>query len=163
MRCPYCGEVDRDKVLDSRPYRDNSAIKRRRECEHERGGCGRRFTTFEEIEELRLTVVKKDGVRELFDRGKLLGSLQVAVKKRPVSSEQLDEAVDEIERSLINRQEKEVSSREVGELVMEQLKRLDQVAYVRFASVYRQFEDATQFRDIVNILRRQGGRTKIKE
>jgi transcriptional repressor NrdR len=163
MKCPFCGEIDRDKVLDSRPIRDNSAIKRRRECELDRGGCGRRFTTFEEIEEMQLKVIKKDGARQMFDRKKLLDSLQVAVKKRPVSAEQLDESVDEIERILMNRQEKEVPSREVGELVMEQLKRLDQVAYVRFASVYRQFEDATQFRDIVNILRRQNGRAKTKD
>jgi len=163
MKCPFCGEIDRDKVLDSRPIRDNAAIKRRRECERERGGCGRRFTTFEEIEEMQLKVVKKDGTRQAFDRNKLLDSLQVAVKKRPVSVDQLDQAVDEIERSLMNGQDKEVLSREVGELVMDQLKQIDQVAYVRFASVYRQFEDATQFRDIVNILRRQNGRVKTKD
>ncbi len=163
MKCPYCGEVDRDKVLDSRPIRDNTAIKRRRECEVERGGCGRRFTTFEQIEELQILVVKKDGTRQPFDRNKLMSSLEVAVKKRPVSAARIEEAVEEIERSLINRQDKEVGSQEVGELVMDQLKQIDQIAYVRFASVYRQFEDATQFRDIVNMLRRQSGRTKTKE
>jgi transcriptional repressor NrdR len=163
MKCPFCGEVDRDKVLDSRPIRDNTSIKRRRECETERGGCGRRFTTFEVIEEMQLTVVKKDGTRQPFDRGKLLGSLSVAVKKRPVSADDLENAVDEIERSLMNRQEKEVSTREVGEQVMEQLRRLDQVAYVRFASVYRQFEDATQFRELVNVMRKQGNKGKPKE
>lgn len=163
MKCPFCGEVDKDKVLDSRPIRDNTAIKRRRECEVERGGCGRRFTTFEQIEELLLQVIKKDGTREAFDRNKLLGSLQIAAKKRPVSADQLESAVEEIERALTNRLDKEVSTNEIGELVMEQLKSLDQIAYVRFASVYRQFEDATQFRDIVNMLRRQTGRTKTKE
>lgn len=163
MKCPFCGQVDRDKVLDSRPIRDNTSIKRRRECELERGGCGRRFTTFEEIEELQLSVIKKDGTREPFDRGKLMGSLSVAVKKRPVSMGDLEDAVDEIERRLMNRQEKEVTSREVGEQVMEQLSRVDQVAYVRFASVYRQFEDATQFRELVNALRKQGSRPKSKD
>jgi transcriptional repressor NrdR len=162
MKCPFCGEMDRDKVLDSRPIRDNTGIKRRRECESERGGCGRRFTTFEHIEEMQLTVVKKDGTREPFDRNKLISSLSVAVKKRPVSTNDLESAVDEIERSLMNRQEKEVSTREVGELVMDQLSRLDQVAYVRFASVYRQFEDATQFRELVNVMRKQSGKTKPK-
>ncbi len=163
MKCPYCGEIDRDKVLDSRPNRDNVEIKRRRECEAERGGCGRRFTTFERIEELQLKVVKRSGVREVFDRNKILDSLHIATKKRPVAAEQIEDAVDEIERSLMNRQEKEVSTQEIGELVMQHLQQLDQVAYVRFASVYRQFEDATQFRDIVNMLRRQGSRGKPKE
>jgi transcriptional repressor NrdR len=160
MKCPYCGH-DNDAVLDSRPLRDGEAIKRRRECKH----CGRRFTTFETIEEMQLTVVKKpdrEGVprREPFDRNKLLRSLRVATQKRPVSEAQLEEAVDGIERTLTNRLDKEVPSSDIGEMVMERLGKLDQVAYVRFASVYRQFEDATQFRDIVNLLKRQGGRGK---
>ena len=160
MKCPYCGHDD-DAVLDSRPLRDGEAIKRRRECKH----CGRRFTTFENIEELQLTVVKKpdrDGQhrREPFDRPKLLRSLRVAAQKRPISQEQLESAADDIERTLSNRLDKEVPSADIGEMVMERLRRLDQVAYVRFASVYRQFENATQFRDIVNILRREGGRSK---
>jgi transcriptional repressor NrdR len=163
MKCPFCGTTDRDKVLDSRPIREDTAIKRRRECEIERGGCGRRFTTFELIEELQLMVVKKDGVREPFDRNKLRSSLLVAVKKRPVGIEEIEQAVEDIERNLSNRLDKEVPSEAIGELVMEHLKALDQVAYVRFASVYRQFEDATQFRDIVNMLRRQSGRHKIKD
>jgi transcriptional repressor NrdR len=164
MKCPYCGLVDRDKVLDSRPIRENLAIKRRRECEEERGGCGRRFTTFETIEELEVQVVKKDGkTREPFDRNKVLRSLQIALRKRPVSVDSIETAVEEIERTIINRQDKEVDSREIGELLMEQLKGMDQVAYVRFASVYRQFEDPTQFRDIVNMLRRQAGKVKIKD
>jgi len=164
MKCPYCGAVDRDKVLDSRPIRENLAIKRRRECEEDRGGCGHRFTTFETIEELEVHVVKKDGkTREPFDRSKVLRSLQIALRKRPVSVDQIETAVEEIERTIINRQDKEVNSREIGELLMEHLKTLDQVAYVRFASVYWQFEDATQFRDIVNLLRRQGSRSKTKD
>ncbi|MDR3707913.1 MAG: transcriptional regulator NrdR [Capsulimonadaceae bacterium] len=163
MKCPFCGTVDNDKVLDSRPVRDNTAIKRRRECEQERGGCGRRFTTFETIEELQLQVIKKNGVREPFDRNKLLGSLLVALKKRPVSTAKIEEVVEDVERALSNRLDKEVDSGLIGELVMDHLRALDQVAYVRFASVYRQFEDATQFRDIVNILRRQEGRRHIKE
>jgi transcriptional repressor NrdR len=163
MKCPFCGAVDHDKVLDSRPVRDNSAIKRRRECEQERGGCGRRFTTFENIEELQLHVIKKNGVREPFERNKLLGSLLVALKKRPVSTAMIEEVVDDIERTLSNQLDKEVSSVHIGELVMEHLRALDQVAYVRFASVYKQFEDATQFRDIVNMLRRQSGRANITE
>jgi transcriptional repressor NrdR len=141
--------------------REGEAIKRRRECKH----CNRRFTTFETIEELQLTVVKKpDGEgherRESFDRNKLLRSLRVAAHKRPVSEETLEAISEEIERTLTNRLDKEVRSSEIGEMVMEHLRRLDQVAYVRFASVYRQFEDATQFRDIVNLLRRQGSRGK---
>jgi transcriptional repressor NrdR len=164
MKCPYCGIIDCDKVLDSRPIRENLAIKRRRECEEERGGCGRRFTTFETIEELEVYVIKKDGkTREPFDRNKVLRSLQVALRKRPVSVTQIETAVEEIERTIINRQDKEVNSGEIGELLMEHLKALDQVAYVRFASVYWQFEDATQFRDIVNMLRRQSGRGKSKD
>ena len=160
MKCPYCGHDD-DAVLDSRPLRDGEAIKRRRECKH----CGRRFTTFETIEEMQLLVVKKpdrEGVprREAFDRNKLLRSLRVATQKRPVSEAQLEEAADDIERTLTNRLDKEVPSTDIGEMVMERLSKLDQVAYVRFASVYRQFEDATQFRDIVNLLKRQGGRGK---
>jgi transcriptional repressor NrdR len=161
MKCPYCGIVDRDKVLDSRPIRENLAIKRRRECEEERGGCGRRFTTFETIEELEVQVIKKDGKsREPFDRNKVMRSLQIALRKRPVSIEQVESAVDQIERTITNRQDKEVDSREIGELLMEHLKGLDEVAYVRFASVYWQFEDATQFRDIVNMLRRKSGRSR---
>jgi transcriptional repressor NrdR len=164
MKCPFCGVVDRDKVLDSRPIRENLAIKRRRECEEERGGCGRRFTTFETIEELEVHVVKKDGkTREPFDRNKVMRSLQIALRKRPVSIDQIETAVEEIERTIMNRQDKEVDSREIGELLMEHLKGMDQVAYVRFASVYWQFEDATQFRDIVTMLRRQTGRAKSKE
>jgi len=138
-------------VLDSRPIRDGEAIKRRRECL----ACGRRFTTFEEIEDLKLMVVKNDGRREPFDRNKILRGMQVACEKRPISIDALEEIANDIEQALINRGEREVRSAEIGEMVMERLKQLDQVAYVRFASVYRQFEDATQFRELVNMLTRQ--------
>lgn len=159
MKCPYCGEVDKDHVLDSRPVRDNAAIKRRRECE----ACRGRFTTFEEIEELRLMVVKGGGrEREPFERAKLLRAIELACKKRPVSAEQMSGVVDDIERVLYSRQDKEVPSSEIGEMVMERLRGLDQVAYVRFASVYRQFEDAQQFRQFVDRLSPKRGRPSTK-
>lgn len=150
MKCPFCGSND-DKVLDSREAPDGDNIKRRRECKL----CGRRFTTFEHIEEMALFVVKRDGRREPFDRRKVLKGLQLACTSRPVSHETLEDTASDIERQLYNRLEREVSSREVGDLIMDRLRALDQVAYVRFASVYRQFEDATQFREIVNMLRRR--------
>ena len=152
MKCPYCGAVDFDKVLDSRPARDNAAIKRRRECERDRGGCGRRFTTFELIEELQLQVIKKQGGREPFDRNKLIASIRVALKKRPISTQRIEQIAEDIEREITSRHEVEVSTQQLGKLVMEQLMEIDQVAYVRFASVYTEFEDVDQFRDIVNRL-----------
>ena len=159
MKCPYCGAQDKDHVLDSRPVREGAAIKRRRECEV----CARRFTTFEEIEELRLTVVKRQGrAREPFDRAKLRRAIELACTKRPISEEQITAMVDEIERLLYNRQDKEVESSEIGEMVMERLRSLDQVAYVRFASVYRQFEDVQEFRKIADVLRRTTSRRSNK-
>ena len=154
MRCPFCGAND-DKVLDSREAPDGTTIKRRRECK----GCARRFTTFEQIEEMVLYVVKTDGRRELFDRSKILHGLQLACTGRPVSQQTLEEIAEDIERTLYNRLEREVESAEIGDLVMDKLKTLDQVAYVRFASVYKQFEDATQFKEIVNMLRRRSSRS----
>jgi transcriptional repressor NrdR len=151
MKCPFCGVLNRDRVLETRTLNEGAAIKRRRECE----ACGRRFTTQEEIEELQLFVIKSNNRREPFDRKKIVHGMQLACKGREISTETLDAAAQDIERMLYNRLEKEVSSREIGEMVMDQLKALDQVAYVRFASVYRQFEDATQFREIVNMLRRR--------
>ena len=150
MKCPYCHAQDKDHVLDSRPVKDGAAIKRRRECE----ACKGRFTTFEEIEELRLMVVKRDRTREPFDRNKLRRVIETACNKRPVSTDQIAAVVDDIERVLYNRQDKEAESSEIGEMVMERLKTLDQVAYVRWASVYKQFEDASEFRKIVDALRR---------
>ena len=151
MKCPFCGVQNRDRVLETRTFSDGAAIKRRRECE----ACGRRFTTMEEIEEMQLFVIKSDIRREPFDRKKIVHGMQLACKGRDISIVTLDEIAQDIERMLYNRLEKEVSAREVGEMVMDRLKALDQVAYVRFASVYRQFEDATQFKEIVNMLRRR--------
>ena len=147
MKCPYCGHKD-DKVLDSRSIREGEGIRRRRECL----ACDRRFTTYEEIEEMRLVVVKKDERREPFDRSKILRGMLTACEKRPVSVAQLEAAVDEIERALYNRGDKEVRSVEIGDMVIEKLKCMDQVAYIRFASVYRQFEDVTQFKELVEVL-----------
>ncbi|MCX6375430.1 MAG: transcriptional regulator NrdR [Armatimonadetes bacterium] len=147
MKCPYCGHKD-DKVLDSRSIREGEGIRRRRECL----ACDRRFTTYEEIEEMRLVVVKKDERREPFDRSKILRGMLTACEKRPVSVAQLEAAVDEIERSLYNRGDKEVRSVEIGDMVIEKLRCMDQVAYIRFASVYRQFEDVTQFKELVEVL-----------
>lgn len=147
MKCPYCGHKD-DKVLDSRSIREGEGIRRRRECL----GCGRRFTAYEQIEEMRLLVVKKDQRREPFDRSKILKGMLTACEKRPVSIAQLEASVEEIERALYDRGDKEVGSGEIGDMVIEKLRRLDQVAYVRFASVYRQFEDVTQFKELVDVL-----------
>lgn len=140
MRCPYCDNED-SKVIDSRHTEDGRAIRRRRECE----GCGRRFTTYEKIEEVILMVIKKDGSRQAFDRNKLLNGIIRACEKRPVSIADMEKIVDDIERGLNNTMEKEVESSLIGELVMERLRDLDEVAYVRFASVYRQFTDINTF------------------
>ncbi len=151
MKCPFCGSQNRDRVLETRTLQEGAAIKRRRECEL----CGRRFTTMEEIEDLQVFVIKSDNSRETFDRQKIVRGMQLACTGRKIEMTTLDEAAQDIERQLYNRLEKEVSSREIGEMVMERLKALDHVAYVRYASVYRQFEDATQFKEIVNMLRRR--------
>jgi transcriptional repressor NrdR len=140
MRCPFC-TTDDTRVLDSRESGEGSLIRRRRECE----SCKRRFTTYERVEELNPLVVKKDGRRESFDRDKLIAGLKKACEKRPVSVDQLEELVTQVERRLQELGEKEVSSKDIGELVMERLPRLDEVAYVRFASVYRRFRDIAEF------------------
>lgn len=147
MNCPYC-KSNNDKVLESREIREGDGVRRRRECAE----CGRRFTTYEEVEDMRPLVVKKDQRREPFDRAKLLKGMITACEKRPVSVTQLESAVDEIERTVYDREEKEVFSTELGDLVIGKLRRLDRVAYVRFASVYRSFEDVTQFKELVDIL-----------
>lgn len=141
MKCPYCGVID-SRVIDSRPTEESAAIRRRRECT----GCGRRFTTYEKIEELPLMVIKKDGSRETFDRNKILTGLFKACEKRPVSAATLEQAVDEIELALRNQLSPEVKSKDIGEMVMDQLSKLDEIAYVRFASVYRQFTDINRFK-----------------
>lgn len=140
MKCPYC-EHEESKVIDSRHTEDGRAIRRRRECEQ----CGRRFTTYEKVEEVILMVIKKDGSRQAFDRAKLLNGIIRACEKRPVSIADMEKIVNDIERGLNNMMEKEVESTFIGELVMERLKDLDEVAYVRFASVYRQFTDVNTF------------------
>ncbi len=140
MRCPYCNSQD-DKVVDSRSCRDGMAIRRRRECVH----CSQRFTTYEYIEHTPLTVIKQDGRREPFDRGKLLEKIQLACYKTTVPADQIEELVDQLETELSSLADKEVSSKHIGELVMDRLRHLNEVAYVRFASVYRQFKDKNDF------------------
>ncbi len=140
MRCPFCKKID-DKVIDSRESGDGVTIRRRRECIT----CGRRFTTYEKVEEVPLLVMKKDQRRETYDRSKVLSGIQKACEKRPVSREKLDEIVERLEKMLDEKYEKEVPSSVIGEFIMEELAKLDQVAYVRFASVYRQFKDINHF------------------
>ncbi len=140
MKCPYCSE-SKDRVVDSRESRDGATIRRRRECL----GCGRRFTSYEQIEEIAYRVIKSDGSREEFSRSKLLAGLLKACEKRPVPLRALDDIVDEAESLLQEREEREITTNDLGEFVMERLRSLDQVAYVRFASVYREFEDIDAF------------------
>jgi transcriptional repressor NrdR len=140
MKCPFCGGLD-NKVIDSRLSQGDEVIRRRRECE----GCSRRFTTYERIELVLPMVVKKDGRRETFDRMKVLAGLRRACEKRPVPTEALDAVVDQIERALVESSDKEVDSSVIGEQVMQRLREVDQVAYVRFASVYRSFKDIHEF------------------
>lgn len=140
MKCPFCGYKE-DKVVDSRATAEESAVRRRRECLK----CGKRFTTYEYVEEVSLMVIKKDGRREPFDRKKIIAGIIRACEKRPVSIEKMEEIVTWVERSIQKKSDREVSSNRIGELVMEKLKLLDDVAYVRFASVYRQFKDVGQF------------------
>jgi transcriptional repressor NrdR len=142
LNCPYCGDSE-TKVIDTRPADEGASIRRRRECTQ----CKNRFTTYEKIEEVPLVVVKKDTTRESFNRNKLLGGIIRACEKRPVSMEQIEHLVDWIEKKLQNTLDREVSSQAIGELVMLKLKELDEVAYVRFASVYRQFKDINTFVD----------------
>ena len=140
MKCPFC-RIDNDRVIDSRASEDGFAIRRRRECRH----CNRRYTTYERLEDLGIKVVKKDEVREPFDREKIRQGLLKACWKRPISDERIEEMVSAIEGDIYLHCDSEVESRSIGELVMKHLKRADQVAFVRFASVYRDFEDAADF------------------
>ena len=142
MRCPYCGRED-NRVIDSRPVEENNSVRRRRVCD----GCGRRFTTYEKVEMIPLVVIKKDNNRETYDRSKIEGGILRACHKRPVSVNQIKRAVDEIETEIFDREEKEISSREIGEMVMAKVHDLDAVAYVRFASVYKEFKDVETFMD----------------
>ena len=153
MRCPFCDNQE-TKVIDSRPTEDGHAIRRRRECER----CSRRFNTYEKVEEVILMVVKKDGSREAFDRRKIMNGIIKACEKRPVTVATIENMVDQIERGLNNMMEKEIDSSFIGELIMDQLKDVDQVAYVRFASVYRQFTDVNTFvAEIEKLLGKQKG------
>ena len=147
MRCPFCAHPE-SKVIDSRPADEGASIRRRRECL----ACHKRFTTYETMESLPLMVVKKDGSRQSFDRNKVMAGLIRACEKRPVSFSTMEEIVNEIEQTLQNEMEREVSSAEIGELVMERLKKVDEVSYVRFASVYRQFKDINTFMRELNKL-----------
>ena len=147
MRCPFCANPE-SKVIDSRPADEGASIRRRRECL----ACHKRFTTYEMMESLPLMVVKKDGSRQSFDRNKVLSGLIRACEKRPVSFDTLENIVNEVEQSLQNELKQEISSAEIGELVMDKLKKVDQVAYVRFASVYRQFKDIDTFMAELNTL-----------
>jgi transcriptional repressor NrdR len=142
MKCPFCG-YEESKVIDSRPTDEGERIRRRRECI----SCSKRFTTYEIIESVPIVIVKKDKSREVFDRNKLLNGMLRACEKRPVSIEMLEKAVTEIETSIQNSLDREVTSVHIGELAMEKLKEIDEVAYVRFASVYRQFKDINTFMD----------------
>ncbi len=157
MKCPFCEAPD-TKVIDSRPTEEGHAIRRRRECEK----CGKRFTTYEKVEEVFFMVVKRDGSRESFDRNKVLNGIVRACEKRPVTMDQMEAVVSEVERGLNNMMEKEISSSFIGEVVMEKLKDLDEVAYVRFASVYRQFKDVNTFIAEIEKLLGSGAGGKLK-
>lgn len=147
MKCPFC-EFEESKVIDSRPTDEGEAIRRRRECLK----CNKRFTTYEKIENIPLMVIKKDGSRQMFDRVKLLNGIMRACEKRPVATGDMEHIVNEIEAATQNFLEREISSQRIGEMVMERLQKIDEVAYVRFASVYRQFKDINTFVEEVNKL-----------
>ena len=147
MKCPYCGHPE-SKVIDSRPADENASIRRRRECL----SCARRFTTYETVESLPMVVIKKDGSRQSFDRQKMLRGMIRACEKRPVALAELERIADEIEQELQNSMEREIRTEVIGEKVMERLRKVDQVAYVRFASVYRQFKDIDTFMAELNKL-----------
>lgn len=150
MKCPYCSE-NRDRVVDSRESRDGATIRRRRECL----ACDRRFTSYEQIESIGYMVVKRDGRREPFNRPKLLAGLQRACEKRPIAPRRLEEIADAVEAELHGCEDREISSSDIGSYLMERLYQLDQVAYVRFASVYRRFEDIGAFTDVLTALLEQ--------
>jgi transcriptional repressor NrdR len=151
MKCPHCG-FDNDRVLDSRPAQEGEAVRRRRECSE----CGKRYTTYEYVERTPLMVVKRDGRREPYSRQKLLNGIQLALRKRPVGREQVEELIDSVEAGLAEANRLEAPSKELGEMVLNRLVKLDPVGYVRFASVYRQFENAEQFMAELKNLRKGG-------
>lgn len=140
MKCPYCSATD-TRVIDSRPAEDGSSIRRRRCCDE----CGKRFTTYEKVETIPLIVIKKDNNREQYDRSKIEGGILSACYKRPISAEDIQKTIEKIETEIFSREEKEIPTSVIGEIVMEKLKELDEVAYVRFASIYREFKDVNTF------------------
>lgn len=142
MKCPFCNE-DNTRVVDSRPADDNSSIRRRRMCDR----CGKRFTTYEKVETIPLIVIKKDRSREQYDRSKIEAGVMRACYKRPIPVQRINELIDSVETELFNREEREIESKDIGEIVMDRLKNLEAVAYVRFASVYREFKDVNTFMD----------------
>ena len=142
MKCPFCGQ-DNTRVIDSRPAEENNSIRRRRACDE----CGKRFTTYEKVETIPLIIIKKDNNRETYDRSKIEAGVLRACHKRPVSALQINKLIDEVENEIFNMEEKEISSQVIGEIVMKKLKDLEAVAYVRFASVYREFKDVNTFMD----------------
>jgi len=154
MKCPFCG-LDNTRVIDSRPADDNTSIRRRRQCDE----CGKRFTTYEKVEIVPLTVIKKDRTREPYHRDKIMAGIMRACHKRPVSVEQMEDIVNKIENDIYNLGYKEVESNVIGEIVMERLKKLEQVAYVRFASVYREFKDVNTFMSELKKMLDNGGET----
>jgi len=159
MKCPYCGNLD-SRVVDSRISKDKNAIKRRREC----NSCKKRFTTYEKVEEMELTVVKKDGRRELFSRNKIIDGIKKACQKRPISIQQIEEFVDSIECYFEEQGRKEIPSKEIGEMVISKLKEWDEVAYVRFASVYKQFKDIQEFlEELEDILKQKQGNVQTRQ
>ena len=156
MKCPFCNAAD-TRVIDSRPADDNASIRRRRQCET----CGKRFTTYEKLETMPLMIVKKDNSREPYERSKIEAGIIRSCHKRPVSSEQISSLVDQIENALFGREEREIPSSVIGEMVMEKLKDLDPVAYVRFASVYREFKDVDTFmQELTKLLEHQERRKR---
>ena len=140
MKCPYCGKTD-TRVIDSRPAEDNSTIRRRRCCDE----CGKRFTTYEKVETITLIVIKKDNTREQYDRAKIESGILRACYKLPISAAEIQKTIDAIETEIFNQEEKEVATSRIGEIVMDKLKELHEVAYVRFASIYREFKDVNTF------------------
>jgi transcriptional repressor NrdR len=159
MRCPFCGHIE-DKVVDSRESKDGDSIRRRRECLE----CGRRFTSYERIDEIPYMVVKKDGKREGFDRNKVLAGLMRASEKRPISVTQLESIVDEIEKELQDSTERELPTSDIGKIIMRRLKALDKIAYVRFASVYLEFEDVSAFMtELKDLVRARGTHEPAKK
>ena len=153
MKCPFCNNPD-TKVVDSRSQEENSAIRRRRVCEK----CGKRFTTYERVDTIPITVIKSDNTREIFDKNKLINGMMKSCNKRPVTMNQIEAIADDIENTVMNRLEKEVDSKELGNMVTDRLKEVDEVAYVRFASVYRQFKDINTFMDELEKLLKEKNR-----